>query len=214
MLRDGEFSTIISALGPLAQRSQLPWIDAASQAGITRFIPCGFTTICPRGGIMAIRDEKEEIHDAMFRMKLPFTIVDVGYWHQLSVPWLASGRLDKASAGMAQRELCGNGSAKTLLIDKRDIGRFVARIVKDERTINRRVVCYAEELSQREVWDVAERVSGEGVPRRLVRLISPSQNQLYLSGAMLIRVCAARSQQKKSRPGYKLQKRPRYLGIS
>lgn len=114
-----------------------------------------------------LRDEKEEVHDRIFLNKVPFTIVDVGYWHQISYPSVPSGRVDYAQVSPV-KEIYGDGRVKTLLTDKRDQGRWMARIVKDERTLNKRVVVWSDELSQQEMWDVMERVSGEKLPRDYV----------------------------------------------
>lgn len=84
---------MISAIGPLSQLDQLRLSEAASAAAVKRFVPCGFITIAPRGDVMLLRDEKEVVHDHIFRAKLPFTIIDVGYWHQLSFPNLPSGKV-------------------------------------------------------------------------------------------------------------------------
>ena len=159
--------TLISCLGANAQLAQLNWVDAAAQAGIKRFVPCGFTTISPRGGVMMIRDEKEEVHDRIFLRKVPFTIVDVGYWHQISYPTVPSGRVDYVQVAPV-KEIYGDGKVKTLLTDKRDQGTWMARIVKDERTLNRRVVAWSDELTQEEMWEVVEKVTGESLPRNYV----------------------------------------------
>lgn len=68
---------IISAVGPEDQLVQLNLIAAGALAGhVKRFVPCAFTTIAPPGGIMLIRDVKEEVYGAIFRAKLPYTIID------------------------------------------------------------------------------------------------------------------------------------------
>lgn len=157
---------VISALGPNAQLAQLNWVDAAKEAGVKRFVPCGFTTISPRGA-MTIRDEKETVHDRIFFQHVPYTIVDVGYWHQISWPQLPSGRVDYAAV-MPLTEIYGDGDAPTLLTDKRDQGRFMARIIKDPRTLNKRVVTHSDELTQNQIWDLAEKLSGESIPRNYV----------------------------------------------
>jgi hypothetical protein len=158
---------LVSCLGANAQLAQLNWVDAAKQAGIKRFVPCGFTTISPRGGVMMIRDEKETVHDRIFLQKVPFTIVDVGYWHQISYPTLPSGKLEYAQA-VPVVEIYGDGNTPTLLTDKRDQGRWMARIIKDPRTLNKRVVTHSDELSQNQIWDIAEKISGESIPRNYV----------------------------------------------
>lgn len=54
-----------------------------------------------------------------------------------------------------------DGEAPKILTDKRDAGRLIARIIKDERTLNRKVVTVGEVLSQKQTTDLVERVSGE-----------------------------------------------------
>lgn len=55
----------------------------------------------------------------------------------------------------------GDGEAPNILTDKRDVGRFVARIIKDGRTLNRKVVTIGDVLSQNQICEIVERLSGE-----------------------------------------------------
>lgn len=48
---------VVSCVGPAEQQDQIPLAKAAKKAGVKRFVPCGFITICPPGGIMWLRDE-------------------------------------------------------------------------------------------------------------------------------------------------------------
>jgi len=57
------------------------------------------------------------------------------------------------------------GTAENILTDKHDMGRFVARIIKDERTLNQKVVTVGDSLTQNQIWDIVERISGEKVPK-------------------------------------------------
>jgi hypothetical protein len=57
------------------------------------------------------------------------------------------------------------GTAENILTDKRDIGRFVARIIKDERTLNQKVVTVGDSLTQNQIWDIVERAGDEKVPK-------------------------------------------------
>jgi hypothetical protein len=162
------YDTIISAIGMpvLDQLQQLNLVEAIAKAGdIKRFVPCGFITIAPRGGIMIIRDEKEEVHDRIFQHKIPYTIIDVGFWHQISVPRLASGKIDYAldSYRVQSPKFYASGNAKNILTDKRDMGRFAARIIKDPRTLNKRVFTCSDVLSQKEIFALVEEVGGEKV---------------------------------------------------
>jgi hypothetical protein len=161
------FETILSCIGPEGQLSQLNLATAAKTAGVNRFVPCGYITICPPGGIMRLRDEKEEVHNHIFKLHLGYTIIDTGYWHQISFPKLPSGRVDYASV-YVENEFYDDGEAPNLLTDLRDIGRFVARIIKDERTLNKRVFTWSNELSQKQIYAIAEELSGEKVEYKTV----------------------------------------------
>ena len=62
----------------------------------------------------------------------------------------------------------GTGDVKTAVIDLRDIGKFVARIIVDERTLNKYVFCWTEEVTQNEAFALAKRVSGQNLEGRNV----------------------------------------------
>ncbi|THZ49980.1 isoflavone reductase family protein [Aureobasidium pullulans] len=128
-----DIDTVISCMSPASMKLQIPLIDAAVKAGVKRFLPCNFGTPSARG-ILALRDVKEEIHDHVFRRKLGFTIIDVGFWYQASIPRVPSGR---------------------------DVGKMVARIIKDERTLNKRVIAYGDVMSKNEIHDCIEDKTGE-----------------------------------------------------
>jgi|SRR5947207_1426056 len=57
------------------------------------------------------------------------------------------------------------GTAENILTDKRDIGRLTARIIKDERTLNQKVVGVGDSLTQNQIWDIVERASDEKLPK-------------------------------------------------
>lgn len=58
----------------------------------------------------------------------------------------------------ATRTVYGSGDVK-----RRDIGKYTARIISDDRTLNKYVLAYTEELTQKEIVAVAERVLGEKI---------------------------------------------------
>jgi hypothetical protein len=109
---------------------------------------------------MDMRDEKEEIHDHIFRQGLGFTIIDVGTWYQVSFPRVPSGRLDYAAFDPSN-EIYAGGDMPNMLIDERDVGRITAQILKDPRTLNKRVYTYGEVLSQNDVCRIIEQKTGE-----------------------------------------------------
>lgn len=58
------------------------------------------------------------------------------------------------------------------MTDLADVGRYVAKIVADPRTLNKMVFAYSELLTQKQVWDTVEKVSGEKVERKYVSLLT------------------------------------------
>ncbi|KAI9374501.1 hypothetical protein BJX61DRAFT_540747 [Aspergillus egyptiacus] len=158
---------VISCVGSAEQQDQIPLANAAKKAGVKRFIPCGFITVAPPGGIMWLRDEKETVYNHIKQLRLPYTIIDVGWWYQLAYPRLESGKLDYAMTA-ANNEIVGDGNMPMALTDLRDIGRYVARIISDDRTLNKMVFAYNEVLTQNQIFGLLEDLSGEQVPRNYV----------------------------------------------
>jgi Zn ribbon nucleic-acid-binding protein len=52
-----DIDIVVSSVGPSDQLSQINLATAAKAAGVKRFIPCAFITVCAPGGIMWLRDE-------------------------------------------------------------------------------------------------------------------------------------------------------------
>ncbi|KAA8645441.1 uncharacterized protein ATNIH1004_006860 [Aspergillus tanneri] len=157
------FDIVISAIGADAQLCQLRLIDAAKVAGVKRFVPCGFITVAPAGGIMDIRDEKETVYQHLWKAYVPYTIIDVGFWYQISYPRLPSGRVDYAIPIKMPLKLYGNAGLATAITDLRDIGRYVARIIRDPRTLNQKVFAYGELVSQQGAAELLGKLSGEQI---------------------------------------------------
>lgn len=51
------------------------------------------------------------------------------------------------------------------LTDARDTGRYFARLVRDERTVDKYVLVYNEMWTQHQIWDAVSRIAGEEVPK-------------------------------------------------
>lgn len=164
----------ISAIAPGSQLEQKALASAAKAAGVKRFLPCGFTTIAPPGDVMLLRDDKEEIYKYIKEIGLPYTVVDVGYWYQISFPRLPSGRVDYAMMA-PNSNIHGDGEAPNILTDKRDIGRFVARIITDERTVDQYIYACGEVLTENQIFAMMEEVSGEKIERNNVSCPSPPE---------------------------------------
>jgi hypothetical protein len=150
---------VICSMSPAALKLQIPLVDAAVAAGVKLFLPCNFGTPVARG-ILATRDAKEEVHDHIFRHHLDFTIVDTGFWYQANIPRIPSGKFDNAIF-MPAKEVYAGGLTPNMLIDARDVGRIVVRIIKDKRTLNKRVMAYGAVLSQNQIHEIIEEKTGE-----------------------------------------------------
>ncbi|KAE9368833.1 NAD(P)-binding protein [Stipitochalara longipes BDJ] len=174
--------TVISAVSPEpeTQLAQIPLADAAKKAGVKRFVPCSWITVCPPGGVMWIRDQREQIYQHIRKLGLRYTFIDVGYWYQASFPTLPSGRVDYASLLIPNTTILGEGNMKTALTDLRDIGPYVAKIITDARTVNKYIFCYGELLSQEELFAKMEELSDENIERKY---ISPDQLVTLLEAA-------------------------------
>ncbi|GME48262.1 Isoflavone reductase family protein [Neofusicoccum parvum] len=156
---------LISAIDARSLLSQINLATAAKKAGVKRFVPCSFGSVAPPGGVMLLRDFKEQVQQHVHKIALPFTVVDVGAWYQSSFPTLPSGRVDYAAPVKPNTTVYGDGEAPNLLTDLRDIGRFVARIIDDVRTLNKSVVVWGEVLTENEIFAATEEMSGEKIER-------------------------------------------------
>lgn len=104
--------------------------------------------------------------DHIKKIYLPYTIIDVGWWYQIGTPRVPSGKLDYAI--IAPLDILGDGNVSVALTDLRDVGRYVARVITDPRTLNQHVFAYNEVKTQQEVFDLVEQKSGEKVERTVV----------------------------------------------
>lgn len=102
---------------------------------------------------------------------MPYTALDIGWWYQLILPRLPSGRIDGFLA-VRSEAMVGDGRTPLALTDMRDVGRFVARVIADPRTLSKSVFAHGEERTQASVWELLEEVSGEEIPREYVSFLS------------------------------------------
>ena len=155
---------LISAIGPMEQLEQIPLATAAKTAGVKLFAPCAFVTVMPVG-VHVLRDQKEEVYNHIKRLHLPYVIIDCGWWYQISFPALPSGKIDYA-VGIPGQAIAGDGNVPSALTDLRDIGPYVARLIKDERAVNKYVLIYNEMWTPNQVYDLLEKLSEEKLPRK------------------------------------------------
>jgi hypothetical protein len=123
------------------------------------------------------------------KLYLPYTVIDVGWWYQTSLPRLPSGKLDYAIK-FPNNKLVGDGNLKSALTDLRDVGKYVARIITDERTLNKSVFVYNEVLTQEDVYSNLEDLSGEKISRdytneeEILGNINAAQNRYDQDGSV------------------------------
>jgi len=70
---------------------------------------------------------------------------------------------------MPDTKIYGDGTAPNIVTNVPDIGRFVARIIQDDRTLNRYMYTYGDVLSQKEAIQIGEEIIGEKVETKQVR---------------------------------------------
>ncbi|GKU12651.1 isoflavone reductase family protein [Fusarium langsethiae] len=156
---------VISCLTLLHKEEELALIDASHAAGVGRFVPSFFALVCPPRGVLSMREAKEDYLDKCKRLYLPYTAIDVGWWFQGSLPAVPSGKLD-AKLTTPDMIIGADGNVPTTVTDLADIGKYVARIIVDPRTLNKLVFAYSEVITQNEVWGYVEELTGEKIPRR------------------------------------------------
>ncbi len=111
--------------------------------------------------------QREEFYNYIKSIDLPYTIIDVGWWYQASVPRLPSGKLDYITK-FNRSDIAGDGNTPSAITDKRDVGQYVVRIIQDSRTINKYVFAYSELWTPNEIYALFEEMSGEKTAREYV----------------------------------------------
>ncbi|UPK95957.1 hypothetical protein LCI18_006892 [Fusarium solani-melongenae] len=160
---------VISAIffGSLAD--EIPLANAAKLAGVKRFVQSAFMIIIPPRGVVDFREKKEDILNYIQKLHLPYTYLDAGWWYQLTLPRLPSGRLDSVLPVYDSEPRLGvDGNVPSALADIRDIGRYVARVIADPRTLNKKVHVYNEVLTRNQVYGLVEKLSGEKLERKYI----------------------------------------------
>jgi nucleoside-diphosphate-sugar epimerase len=56
----------------------------------------------------------------------------------------------------------GDGAVRCAFTDLNDVGRVTACVLQDKATENKFVFAYGQELTQREVWEIAKEFSPDG----------------------------------------------------
>lgn len=132
--------------------------------------------------------QKEGILNCIKCLYLSYTVIDTGWWYPLSLPPLPSGRI-QSKAEYCTTQIVGDGNTPWELTANREIGKYVAKIIADPRTLSKSVFGYSAVHTQNAVWDILERVSGESVPRDSASLpFCFCSTKLESNGILSIRV--------------------------
>ncbi|CAJ0543598.1 Ff.00g038310.m01.CDS01 [Fusarium sp. VM40] len=150
---------VISAIYYQSLGDEIPLSNASKAAGVKRYVPCFFATITPRG-VMRANDQKEEILDHIQRLYLPYTVINVGWWYQITLPRVPSGKLDHGLT-FPNNNIIAGGNIPSALVNVHDVGKYVAVIINDPRTINKKVLAHTETKTQNEIHALVEKVTGE-----------------------------------------------------
>ncbi|KAI8214738.1 hypothetical protein K4K53_011863 [Colletotrichum sp. SAR 10_77] len=197
---------VIASVPPNALDSQLPLIQASKLANIKRFIPTAFAMALDPNGISSVSSmllislQKEKIYNELERCGISYTIIDVGWWYNGFIPEVPSGKTNHAIAlpDFLRNLIPGDGNMETYVINNEDVGKFVARIIVDPRTVNKRVMAAGASMSFNEMFAIAEELTGDTVTRKHVsaeelksmivgaasQLQSDSNNYLLLVGKL------------------------------
>ena len=79
-----------------------------------------------------------------------------------------SCKVDHALFPTIETAIHSDGEVPNLLTDLRDVEKFVASTISDDRTSNEAVVCYGDVLPENETYHAMEEASGEKNDRKIV----------------------------------------------
>ncbi|KAH7133754.1 hypothetical protein EDB81DRAFT_903960 [Dactylonectria macrodidyma] len=164
------FDVVIASVPPNALESQLPLARAAKLTNVKRFVPSAFAMAIDPDGVSSAQKMKEQIYAEISALGLPFTIIDVGWWYNGFIPQVPSGKTSYAVAlpDFLQNLIPGDGTIKTHVVDPDNVGTFVARILADPRTLNKRVMASSAIMSFNDMFDVVEELAGERPQRKYI----------------------------------------------
>ncbi|KAI1342395.1 isoflavone reductase family protein [Xylariaceae sp. FL0016] len=157
---------VISCIVWTSLEDDIPLAEAAKDAGVKRFVPCAFGTPAARG-VMDMNDRKLDNLAAIQRIRLPYTVIHVGWWMRQAIYSLPSGRTKHAIHELLDF-ISGDGTVPLALTDLEDVGKYVAKIIADPATVNKKVMAYTEVLTLNQAADLLDEISGEKAIRNYV----------------------------------------------
>ncbi|TRM70572.1 hypothetical protein BD626DRAFT_30637 [Schizophyllum amplum] len=171
--------SVIATLPADCFEAQKEIVEAAKAVGVKRFVPDDFATEAPTG-VMYLHDQKLAIREYIKKSGLGYTFVEVGYWMQMVLPWPA--QLTGFLADMT-REVVGTGDVPLALTNLSHIGDYVARVIKDDRTLNQTVFIWEDEKTQNQGWAHTERRLGSDFVQQKKKVIPEAEFMKQLEAA-------------------------------
>ncbi|KAI0706022.1 NAD-P-binding protein [Cerioporus squamosus] len=165
---------LISAVDARVLSEQRQIFRAAKEVGVQRVVPCDWATPGARG-VRILTDAKLDIHEYLKELGIGYTIIDVGWWMQLFLPYPMRSTVAPQIKEMSWT-IYGTGEARNLLTNLHHIGTWVARIIVDPRTLNKAVIVWEDEVQQKDAHEIGERVSGDGDVLREKRIYISEQD--------------------------------------
>lgn len=106
--------------------------------------------------------QKRKIQAYAEQAGVPYTSIVIGFWNQLLFP--TKEPLEQlTSYQKIFLGYYGTGKVKNVVVNRLHLGRFVPSILKDERTIQKRVLAHEDEVSPDQLWEWADKYSGRKI---------------------------------------------------
>lgn len=160
---------VISAVGGAQIRQQTELIKAAKETSVKRFIPSDYG-VDPKvagEGSCLLFDQKALMHQVIKESGLNYTFVHSNGFFEY---WVYSLGQVGLSTPPEEVQLYADGTVKAALVSVSDVAKLVASTVDDPRTQNKELVITANAVSQEELIQIWEEITGKDVKRIPVSL--------------------------------------------
>ncbi|KAH8825364.1 NAD(P)-binding protein [Flagelloscypha sp. PMI_526] len=158
---------------------------AAKKANVKRVVPSDFGPHIPPG-VTRMHDEKLAIRHLIEEHSIPHTFIQVGWWANNMFP--LPHDITRSFLPDAGKQFAGSGTVPVSWIDYSSVGKLIALIIADPRTLNQVVHAYDGEATLNETWALGTKITGEDfndypkitaeeIQRR--KTISPINEALY-----------------------------------
>lgn len=178
---------VLSLINVTVLEEQKKVFQAAKDVGVQRVVPSEFAIPSPPERELQLVNQKKSIRTFIKELGIAYTIIDVGWWMEMILPYPPG---DQGPIADLSHTFVGAGDVKTAVTCRADIGHFVARILADPRTLNSYVFCYVEEVTQIDIYRIAESVSGTNF----------SSVQKHLPVSVIVDAVAQAKEQAKTSP--------------